>query len=419
MEHRPPALLANADYYGTLAAARCLGRNGIPLTVAHPGRLGAASWSRFIQKRLTCPPTTHSEEFLAWLLDFGRASPGHVLYPTSDDAAFIYSAHQDQLSEFFHLYQPPVQAVYGLLNKRKLHEEATAAGLKVPRTWFPESEADFDTIAREATTGLMIKPVTQVLFTNHRKGAVTTADQLRAEYKTFAQESYAPELRAMDPEVTRPMVQAFHPEANQSIYSLSGFISREGEHALRGAVKVLQLPRKLGIGICFENAEVKQSLADGITAMCKRLGYFGVFEAEFIVRGDDHLLIDFNPRFFGQLGFDVARGLPMGLLAYEAALGRADKVSQMLARARTWAPQTAPVFVHRAALDLVLRSQQASRAMPREEADEWRAWAERHPSVDAVVDADDWKPSAIDWVNRLSSYARHPRAFVRSVILNR
>ena len=81
-----PALLANADYYGTLAAARSLGRYGVPVTVAHENHLGAASWSRFIADSCSCPPTSDSRAFLSWLIAFGAAHPGHVLYPTSDDS---------------------------------------------------------------------------------------------------------------------------------------------------------------------------------------------------------------------------------------------------------------------------------------------------------------------------------------------
>ena len=67
-----------------------------------------------------------------------------------------------------------------------------------------------------------------------------------------------------------------------------------------------------------------------------RIGYFGVFEAEFIRLGDERLLIDFNPRFFGQMGFDVARGLPIVGLAYEAALGGTQRVTQLLQASASW-----------------------------------------------------------------------------------
>jgi len=48
------------------------------------------------------------------------------------------------------------------------------------------------------------------------------------------------------------MVQQFFTEAAQGIYSISGFIDASGKRlAVRAANKVLQRPRKLGIGLCF------------------------------------------------------------------------------------------------------------------------------------------------------------------------
>jgi D-aspartate ligase len=416
------ALLTNADYYGTLAAARSLGRYGVPVTVAHDTYLGAASWSRLIARSCTCPPTTDSRAFLDWLIEFGKSAPGQVLYPASDDAAFIYAEHRDELSQYFRLYQPPVETVYGLLNKRKLYAEAEAVGLQVPTTWYPHTDADFSQIARLARSPLVIKPVTQILFTHHRKGEVVLdpAD-LKARYRAFASEPYAQEVVDRDPDVGNPMVQAFHPEAGHAIYSLSGFITQEGAFSMRGALKVLQLPRRLGGGSCFENAPVDPALAEPVVALCKRLGYFGVFEAEFIRRGAEQLLIDFNPRFYGQMGFDIARGLPLAALAYEAALGHSATVQALLNASDKWSGAHAvpPVFCHQMALNLVLRSQQVSRAMPAAEARNWRAWIQKHPTVDAVLDDEDWAPSAVDLLSRLSAYARHPRSFVRTVVLNR
>ena len=78
----------------------------------------------------------------------------------------------------------------------------------------------------------------------------------------------------------------------------------------------------------------------------------------------------------------------------------------------------APVYCHKMALDMLLRTQRVSGAMPAEEARDWRAWWRDHAAIDAVLDEEDWAPAAIDWFNRLTGYARHPRSFLRSVVLN-
>ncbi|MFY1828241.1 carbamoyl-phosphate synthase [Myxococcus fulvus] len=420
---QPAALLFSAGFYGTLAAARCFGRNGIRVTVADPGRLGPASWSRFVGKRVQCPPESQPEAFLAWLLDFGRQAPmSHVLYPTSDELAWLVSVHAQELSRYFHLYDPGIDAVYGLLNKRKLFEAGQSVGLTLPRTWFPESEADLESISREARFPVLIKPTTQILYSTHRKGLpVAEPSQLVEEYRAFARDGYAPMLVKFDPAVARPMVQEFHPEAAQGIYSLSGFVDRTGSlFEVRGAMKVLQRPRRLGVGVCFESAPVRQDLADGLRKLCAKLGYHGVFEVEFIQTKDDFLLIDFNPRYYGQMGFDIARGLALPLMAYHAALGDSDSLERVGKSARAWTGR-GEVFCNRIALEMLLNLQRLSGALPADEAKQWRRWLQTHRqvAVDPLIDSDDPMPSAVEVAQILYGSARHPRAFLRMMVLNR
>src|ERR671932_2682 len=154
---RPPALLTVASYYGTLAAARCLGRAGVPVTVADAEWLAPARWSRFVERRVTCPEVSTPERFIEWLLRFGEREPGHVLCPTSDDVAWLYSEYRDALSSSFRLYQPPSETLRLLLDKKELYAACEAVGLGVPVTYFPESEADVEVIGREAQFPLLIK----------------------------------------------------------------------------------------------------------------------------------------------------------------------------------------------------------------------------------------------------------------------
>lgn len=423
VEGQPPVLLFSAGFYGTLAAARCFGRRGIDVTVADPSKLGPASWSRFVGRRVQCPPESRAEDFIAWLLDFGRREPlRHVLYPTSDELAWLVSVHREELGRYFHLYDPGVDAVYGLLNKRKLSEVGQEVGLRLPRTWFPESESDLATVAREARFPVLIKPTTQILYSTHRKGhPVAAPAQLAEEYRAFSLDGYADMLVRFDPAVSRPMVQEFHPEAAQGIYSLSGFVDETGElFEVRGAMKVLQRPRRLGVGVCFESAPVRQELADGLKRLCKRLDYHGVFEVEFIQTKEDFLLIDFNPRYYGQMGFDIARGLPLPLLAYHAALGDRDGLLREVKAARAWQGR-GEVFCNRIALEMLLNLQRLSGALPEDEARQWRQWLDAHRglSVDPLIDSDDLVPTAVELAQILYVSARHPRAFLRSMVLNR
>ena len=84
-----PIFLANADYYGTLAATRALGARGVPVYVGSERSLAVSSWSRHATRVLRHPPFAEAERFIDWLADLGAREPGIVLVPTSDEAAFL------------------------------------------------------------------------------------------------------------------------------------------------------------------------------------------------------------------------------------------------------------------------------------------------------------------------------------------
>jgi len=420
---RPPALLTAATYYGTLAAARCLGRRGVPVTMAESQLLAPARWSRFVTRRVDCPDVGDAESFLGWLTRFGESSPGHVLYPTTDDLAWLFALHREELSRHFLLYSPGVEALYALLNKKRLHAAAAEAGLETPRTWFPGAARELRGLALEARYPLLIKPQTQVLFSSHSKGARADGPaELEEKWAAFAARNpHSPALLGFDPGAGAPLVQELHAEAARGIYSLSGFVDETGElFVCRAALKVLQRPRKLGIGLCFEAAPVDEELAGKVRALCRTLGYHGVFEAEFIAAGDRRLLIDFNPRLYSQLALDVDRGMHLPLLAYLGAVGDRPALEAEVRRAQAAEPLQDRVYCHHFILEVLLRGQGASGRLSSEEVRTWRRWLADHGdrTTDAVADSDDGLPALVDLAQHLVGYARHPRAFVRSMILD-
>ncbi|MBI5547375.1 MAG: carbamoyl-phosphate synthase [Deltaproteobacteria bacterium] len=419
---RPPMLLTAASYYGTLAAARCLGRRGIAVTMAERHLLAPARWSRFVTRREACPDIAEAERFLAWAERFGESNPGHVLYPTTDDHAWLFALHRERLARSFRLYSPPVDAVYTLLNKKRLHHAAHAAGLDTPRTWFPETERDLGALS-DARFPVLIKPQTQVLFPSRSKGSrAEERSQLEERFREFrAWQHHGLALVERDPGVESPIVQELHPQAAQGIYSLAGFVDESGElFVVRASTKVLQRPRKLGIGLCFEEAPVEPDVAEGVRRLCRQIGYFGVFEVEFIVAGGRFLLIDFNPRLYSQLAFDVDRGMPLPLLVYLGAVGDRAALEAEVRRASAVGLSGDRVYCHRFVLEVLLRGQTLSGRMPPQAARSWRRWLVEHRerATDAVAAEDDRLPTLVDLALHLYGYARHPRAFWRSMILD-
>jgi hypothetical protein len=146
-----------------------------------------------------------------------------------------------------------------------------------------------------------------------------------------------------------------------------------------------------------------------------------VFEAEFINADKDPLLIDFNPRFYNQMAFDVARGLPLPLLAYHAACGRHELLERMLEELSSPDEQQGRVYVDWISFRLLLMAQGLSGAITADERKGWTDWFAEHRErcVYATFDPHDRAPFWVAAVQHIARSARHPRHFLRSIVLNR
>jgi D-aspartate ligase len=263
-------LLLGADYYGTLAAARCYGRHGIDVTMADENPSATGLYSRFVKEKLTHPPLSETTRLLAWLVEYGKSHPGTVLYPPTDHLAWLFADKIDVLREAFTTYTPQETAVLTLLDKKRLHEACAQVGIDVPLTHALGEQGKDSQVVSTLRFPVLLKPRTQVFLQGGIKGfIVKDRAELESELERFRKlVRFAPVLTSRHPDMAEPMVQEYLSAAETSIFSLSGFIDRRGELVSRAAMKVLQRPRKVGIGLCFEGRETEQALADKIAALC-------------------------------------------------------------------------------------------------------------------------------------------------------
>ena len=419
VRHDRPILLVMESYSGTLAAARCLGEHGISVTVAGQQLLAPTRWSRHTARWVRCPPVAQTREFLAWLLDFGRREPGHVLYPASDDLAWLLAANAAELEQHFLTYQPPLETMVRILDKKALQQACRSAGIETVPTWFPESEADVSDLAGRTPLPLLIKARTQVLRARQTKGTVVNVhDELLPSYRRFLKvDHYLPGIEAAFGDVTRPMLQAFCAQASQAVCSVTGFIDRSGElFVARASVKVLQRTHPVGLGVCFEAVPLDRALADAVARLCRSTGYFGIFEVEFLHEGGRWMAIDFNPRFYGQMGFEAQRGLPLALFAWLGASGNESELRERVAMAARASDGPASIYCHRFVFELLVLVLWLTGRMPTSEWNRWKAWYARHRAgaVDASADARDWLPGLVHSTSEfLAGMRALPKVFSR------
>src|ERR1700733_8925795 len=170
--YKRPVLLCDGGYYGTLAAARSLGANGVPVLIADPNMLAPALWSRRVAGRFRCPPAADTTRFVNWARAVGGRYSQPVIYATSDDVSLVLALHRSELEHVFHFYQPDLDTLLDLLDKSKLAQVARAAGLDMPDTWAPGNLRQAEEVIRDQSGHLLIKPRTQSLLNTHSKGTI-------------------------------------------------------------------------------------------------------------------------------------------------------------------------------------------------------------------------------------------------------
>ena len=138
-------------------------------------------------------------------------------------------------------------------------------------------------------------------------------------------------------EVNWPILQRFVHVGGEGVYSVTGFIDRTGElFVSRDATKVFQRSlQPVGVGVCFEaRLPVGGFVRCCSHKLCLELGYFGLFEVEFLWFDGRWVAIDFNPRLFNQVGMDIRRGMPLPLFACLEAAGELSALREAVAQAK-------------------------------------------------------------------------------------
>jgi predicted ATP-grasp superfamily ATP-dependent carboligase len=413
-----PSLLTMPHYAGTLAAARYLADRGVHVVMASDRVLAPAMWSRHVQRRIAAPRTSKGPAFLAnWLCRYGQSQPPMMLHPTSDDMAFVIARYADQLRQHFHLLVPPLSTLRTVLDKSALYAVCLKLGIPSPETWFPRNEADVAGLCSDDRP-LLLKPRAQMFYPGGKGELVIGRQQRLRAWRMYRHGRYAPGVLEEFPDFNLPMLQEYEPSAVQGTYSISGFVDRSGRVlGARASTKVMQTAR-VGTGLCFVASEVAPTPLLHIQLLCKNIGYFGTFEAEFVQSGNRHLLIDFNPRYYGQMGFDIARGVPHPWLTQQAALGDTKALDSFAA---TPAPPGAPRVHHdRVALTWWVGKALASGAIGLREAARWHGMADdlAQASVDASWRRDDPIPTLVSAAAMAWNSLRYPITFWRSLRQN-
>ena len=404
-------LLASAAFGGTLAAVRNLAVNGFEVRVLSSERLGAATWSRYTSHSHRVPAESDTQQFLDRLIAIGEMDPGQILIPTSDETTWLYANYADKLATVFRLALPSVSVIRRILDKSLLAEAASKAGIGFLPNWDPVDADELNTLARTLPYPMLIKPRTHVNRLRNDKGVVVnTPAELHKQYSLFiAREEIG--SRAV-----RPFLQPFVKVGNEGVQSIAGFIDRTGDlFVTRRSTKVFQRTQPLGVGVCYESRPPSPSLSRVVHALCRELGYFGMFEVEFISFAGQPTVIDFNPRLYNQVGLDIERGMPLPFFACLDAAGDETGLRDAVEKSKVEGDNQ-EVLYDRFTLRAILFLMAATSRISREDHAYWRSWIKRNTShaIDVAAKREDPMPGLIHSCSEIYLGLRSAGRFLRS-----
>ena len=417
MNHQVRVLLASASAGGTLAAVRNLGIHGIDVGVICSQPLSAAAWSRWVSRSHRVPLETNSREFLEQLLAIGKADPGQILLPTSDETAWLYTINAGVLGKYFQLYQPPLETIECVLDKKLLEAAALKAGICTLPSWYPRGSDDIQALAPSLPYPILIKPRTHVHRLRNDKGMVANSptDLVQRYFEFIDHEHTDASDRVPLSDSRLPMLQQF--VRKEGVRSVSGFIDRAGEHFVtRHSTKVFQRSWPVGVGVSFESLPAISEISDSVRRLCREVGYFGIFEVEFLPFNGSWAIIDFNPRLFNQAWMDIRRNMPLPLLACLDTVGVAGALRVAVKDAQSEDKSTKMIFYDRFTLGAILCALTITGRISHRERSKWRSWKTQSDAdvIDLAWDAADPMPGVVHAMSEIYLGLRAFPRFLRS-----
>lgn len=399
-----PVAVFDASSMPALAFVRSLARRGVPVTVYSSRFTDMARWSRQADECKPCPEPEDRDRFLPWLRgEIGAGAIRHVA-PTSDLIAYYCAELREEFPECARRMIPTLECIATCLDKRKLHDCCEAHDVGALRVESPATADEAVRAAERLGYPLFVKPRTHIGVGMAERGRVVASEQeLREQFRPYRLAPGYSEEPAAFPGLSLPLLQSFVPDADELTLCASGFCDAgHGLRALMVSERRMAWPPDIGVSVeqvTVANARV-ESAAIRLLAGLKLSGIFGI---ELLVRGDDYLVNDLNPRGFGFMSFNHALGHDLPWMWYQASTGCVPELAALPAVGKRWI--IGLPFYWRMLWALLLgpgRRQTLRR---------WRQ-ALASSSSTGIFRLDDPLPALF----YLLAVLRHPRSFVRDAV---
>jgi predicted ATP-grasp superfamily ATP-dependent carboligase len=305
--------VTDGEERATLAVVRALGAAGIPVTVGSSQPHCLAGSSRYCAKRVCYPPSEHSEDFCAFLLEEIHRGKYDVFLPMTDLTMQLVSSVRGAIPAGVGLPFPGKEQVTRVQDKREMVALAGKVGIACPKTITLSDPREVEEVSKKLRYPVVIKPRFSRYFAGGR--VVTGSVQYANDAATLISH-----YRHLNDLIPLPLIQERIEGEGRGIFLLIW----NGE--LRAAFSHRRLREKPpwgGVSVYSESVPLDQELVNKSDALLKAAGWQGVAMVEFKVdrRDGRAKLMEVNGRFWGSLQLAIDAGMNFPLMLYRLALG--------------------------------------------------------------------------------------------------
>lgn len=290
-----------------IVTIRCLGSQGIPVTVGSSSRWCVGKFSKYADRHFTYPaPEDSREGFLRAIENELESGQYDMLLPIHEDTVETVVKHRSRFEEYTTVPFPPYEQLRIGTNKRRTVEATRKFGIPHPKTLLPD-EANLHTI--EETIGYPVVAKAQRGEGRNNVAVCDSREELKRTYRDLRR-NYGPVL-----------FQEFIPNGGErGVYTLYG---NSGELTALTVQQRLRTNPPSGGSSTYRETVSDPELVAIADELLTGIGWSGLAMVEFRIdaRTGDPQLIEINPRLWGSLALSVYAGVNFPLLLYQIATG--------------------------------------------------------------------------------------------------
>ena len=293
-------LLTDGNFKHTLAAVRSLGKRGYEVTVLSHLSISISFYSKYCHHRVIAPDPEKDPRFAAFLLDYVKKNHVDVLLPVSFAAVMQVSRIRHELEKHVKIPLADASALDIAGRKDRTIQYAQKIGIRVPKTWYPRTEAEVGTIAYEVSYPAVIKGSEESGFVRY----ADSPNELSEKYRMIARYS--------------PVIQEYVAGVGYGFFAL---YNHGTARAIFMHKRIREYPVTGGPSAVAESV-YDPTLRDAGLRLLDSLNWHGVAMVEFKrdEKSGEFVLMEINPKFWGSLGLSVAAGVDFPSLASRLAI---------------------------------------------------------------------------------------------------